>query len=761
MSQSVKKKLIVVGNGMVGYKFLEKFVGFHGLETFDVVAYGEEPRPAYDRVHLSEYFSGKTAEDLYMAPARWYGENGITLKTGCQVNGIDTHKKEIQLSDGTIDSYDELVLATGSEPFLPPVEGMNAEGVFVYRTIEDLEATLTYAKGKKTCAVVGGGLLGLEAAKAAVDMGLNTSVVEFASRLMPRQLDEAGASYLKNKIEDLGCAVLLNKNTKHVEFSNGQHHMHFADGEVLSVDMIIVSAGIRPRDELAKNTQIEVAPRGGICVDSKMRTNADHVYAIGECALFNGMIYGLVAPGYRMAEVAARTILGTNDEFLGADMSTKLKLMGIDVGSFGDPFADPEKTREVIVENKKDGVYKKIVIDSSGNQLIGGILVGDAAEYNNLHQICINELPLPLVPESLLVPSSGESKASSVALLPSSAIVCNCENITKERLVISIREEGACDLGSIKTCTKAGTGCGGCVPLINDILKDEMENMGLKVDKTLCEHFSYTRQELYQIVRVKKYTKFDEILGTHGKGDGCEICKPAIASILASCWNEPVLNQQKIQDTNDYYLANIQKNGTYSVVPRVPGGELTPDQLIALGTVAKEFGLYSKITGGQRVDLFGARVEDLPIIWKKLIAAGFESGHAYGKALRTVKSCVGSTWCRFGVQDSTTLAIDLENRYKGFRAPHKLKSAVSGCVRECAEAQSKDFGIIATDKGWNLFVCGNGGAKPQHAKLLMSDVSKEELIRYIDRFLMFYARTADRLTRTAICSIIYQGAWIT
>lgn len=746
------KKVIVVGNGMVGYKFLEKFVNLQGLEEFEVVAYGEEPRPAYDRVHLSEYFGGKTAEDLYLAPVDWYEKSGIQLITEEKVVGIDAEKRSIQLESGKIDFYDKLVLATGSAPFVPPVEGMDSPGAFVYRTIEDLEDMLNYAKGKKSCAVVGGGLLGLEAAKASVDMGLHTSVVEFAPRLMPRQLDEVGALYLKEKIENLGCSVMLNKNTQKVVFEDGQHHMHFTDGEILSVDMIIISAGIRPRDELAEPSSIEKGPRGGIIVDSQMKTNQPDVFAIGECALYEGMIYGLVAPGYRMAEIAARTILGKSDDFKGADMSTKLKLMGIDVCSFGNPFvSESDTSREVILENRIDGIYKKIVIDESGKKLIGGILVGDATEYNNLHQTYLNDLPLPKTPESLLISSTGEDSgnSSSVALLPSSAIVCNCENVTKEGLVNAIRDENACDLGAIKACTKAGTGCGGCVPLVQDILKVELENLGVEIDTDLCEHFSYTRQELYQIIRAKKLTKYDEVLGSHGKGDGCEICKPAIASILASCWNEPVLDHKSIQDTNDSFLANIQKNGTYSVVPRIPGGELTPDQLIVIGQVAKEYHLYTKITGGQRVDLFGARVEELPAIWEKLIAAGLESGHAYGKALRTVKSCVGSTWCRFGVQDSTSLAIEIENRYKGFRAPHKLKSAVSGCVRECAEAQSKDFGIIATDKGWNLFVCGNGGAKPQHAQLLVSDVSKEELIKYIDRFLMYYARTADRLTRTA------------
>jgi nitrite reductase (NADH) large subunit len=323
--------------------------------------------------------------------------------------------------------------------------------------------------------------------------------------------------------------------------------------------------------------------------------------------------------------------------------------------------------------------------------------------------------------------------------------------VSKGQICTAIREQNLTDVPSLKKCTKAGTGCGGCVPLVTDLLKSEMKKAGIEVKNHLCEHFAYSRQELYHLVRVHQIKTFDELIQKHGTGRGCEICKPTVASILASTWNEHILEKSLVglQDTNDYYLANIQRDGTYSVVPRVPGGEITPDKLIVLGQVAQEFGLYTKITGGQRIDLFGARVEQLPHIWQRLVDAGFESGHAYGKALRTVKSCVGSTWCRFGVQDSTSLAIELELRYRGLRSPHKLKSAVSGCTRECAEAQSKDFGIIATEKGWNLYVCGNGGMKPQHAILLAEDIDKETLIKYLDRFLMFYIRTADRLERTA------------
>ena len=359
-------------------------------------------------------------------------------------------------------------------------------------------------------------------------------------------------------------------------------------------------------------------------------------------------------------------------------------------------------------------------------------------------------MPLPPDPEDLILGARGgkATEGAGVDSLPENAQVCSCENVSKGDLCSAIRE-GQADIPSLKKCTKAGTGCGGCLPMIGDLLKHELKAMGQKVKNVLCEHFEYSRQELLDIVKIKGIRSYEQLLDEYGTGDGCEVCKPAVASILASTWNELITKQDTIQDTNDRFLANIQKGGSYSVVPRIAGGEITPEKLLVIGKIAKEYGLYTKITGGQRIDMFGARVEQLPDIWEELIEAGFESGHAYGKSLRTVKSCVGSVWCRYGVQDSVSFAIEVEERYKGLRAPHKIKGAVSGCIRECAEAQSKDFGIIATEKGWNLYVCGNGGAKPQHAVLLAKDLDSKTCLSYIDRFLMFYIKTAEPLNRTA------------
>lgn len=434
-------------------------------------------------------------------------------------------------------------------------------------------------------------------------------------------------------------------------------------------------------------------------------------------------------------------------------MSTKLKLLGVDVASIGDAHAASPGAQAYCLTDERRQVYKKLVVGADGRKLLGAVLVGEAEEYGTLLTMMLNGIALPESPEDLILPARDGSKPAGIGVdaLPLAAQICSCNNVSKQGLCTAI-DAGCTTLGALKKETKCATSCGGCGPLVTQILKAELKKKGVAVNNHLCEHFAFSRQELYHLVRVGKLMDFDAVLEKHGKGLGCDICKPAVASILASCWNEYVLGPERasLQDTNDYYLANMQKDGTYSIVPRVPGGEITPDKLIAIGVVAKKFRLYTKITGGQRIDLFGAQVHQLPLIWKELIEAGFESGHAYGKAVRTVKSCVGSTWCRYGVQDSVGLAIEIENRYKGLRAPHKLKFAVSGCTRECAEAQSKDVGVIATEKGWNLYVCGNGGMKPRHAELLASDLDTATLVRYVDRFLMFYIRTADRLQRTSV-----------
>ncbi len=745
-------RVVIVGNGMVGYKFCEKLSAKNTGNKFEIIVFGEENRPAYDRVHLSEFFSGKSAENLSLAPVDWYLSHHIQLHLGDPVQKIDRLHKIIYSYKGMVVPYDYLILATGSSAFVPPIPGIEKDGVFIYRTIEDLELMKAWAKKSKKGTVIGGGLLGLEAAKAMLDLGItDTQVIEFAPRLMPRQIDEAGSQLLQSKLEALGLAVHTSRNTAAILGESAVSGLSFADGSSLETDMLVISAGIKPRDELAKTAELAIGPRGGIVVNDFLQTSDPHIYAIGECALHHNMIYGLVAPGYEMADAVVAQLTGEEKWFTGFDMSTKLKLIGVDVASFGDPFISNETTRTIVFNDGVNGVYKRVNITADGKQLLGGILVGDAAQYNMLLQTCKNKIVLPPNPEDIILGArGGESQEAGVLSLPDDAYICSCESVSKGAICKAV-EEGEETVEAVKKCTKAGTGCGGCLPMVKDLVNHTLKAQGKYIRNVICEHFQYSRQELYDLVKLHQLKTYEAVLDKLGTGDGCELCKPPVASILASLWNEMILKKgnDTAQDSNDRFLANIQKGGTYSVVPRVPGGEISPDKLIVIGQVAKKYHLYTKITGGQRIDLFGAHLSDLPLIWKELIDAGFESGHAYGKALRTVKSCVGSTWCRFGLHDSVSFAIRIEERYRGLRAPHKIKSAVSGCVRECAEAQSKDFGIIATEKGWNLYVCGNGGSKPQHAMLLATDLNEETCIRYIDRFLMFYIKTADPMTRTA------------
>jgi nitrite reductase (NADH) large subunit len=744
---------------MVGHRFVDLLTRDDRADRFDVTIFGEEPRAAYDRVNLSGFFDGRSADDLSLVRPGQYEAAGVRVLFDERVIAVDRPTKAVTTASGLKVGYDTLILATGSYPFVPPIAGADTPGCFVYRTIEDLEAIASWSGDRaRTGAVIGGGLLGLESANALRNLGLDVHVVEFASRLMALQVDEAGGAILRRRIEGLGVAVHTGKQTTEIgariDLSGrpAVTRLSFADGSTLSTDIVVFSAGIRPRDELARTAGLAIAPRGGIVVDERCRTSDPNIFAIGECASYDGRTFGLVAPGYHMAKVALAALTGGDDVFTGFDMSTKLKLMGVDVASFGDAFATAPGAHVISTFDTTTAVYKKLVLSADRKHLLGGILVGDAAQYGQLLQLVHNQVTLPPRPEDLIFPQSSGDKPAGLGVdaLPGRAVICSCNNVDKTAIVNAIAG-GVNAVPALKACTKAGTGCGSCVTLLGDILKAELKKAGVAVTNHLCEHFPHTRQDLFQLVRLHDIKSFDDLIGRHGRGLGCEICKPAVASILASAWNEHVLSRKHIplQDTNDRFLANIQRDGTYSVVPRVPAGEITPDQLIAIGQIAKRHGLYSKITGGQRIDLFGARVEQLPHIWRELIAAGFESGHAYGKALRTVKSCVGDAWCRYGVQDSVGLAARIEHRYKGLRSPHKLKSAVSGCARECAEAQGKDFGIIATEKGWNLYLCGNGGMKPQHAQLFATDLDEATLIRYLDRFLMFYVRTADRLQRTA------------
>ena len=789
---------------------------------YDVVVIGEESHLAYNRVGLTSFFQHRRPENLYLNPKEWvsriyhYSSYGLRLTrsfmqyTGLPEGSLNYHlntivteihpeNKVVSTSTGETVPYDILVLATGSDALLPRhTPGHDAKGVFVYRTIEDLEKLITYSETCKgsTGAVVGGGLLGLEAAKAMMDLESFSQVklIERNRWVLSRQLDSDAGSMVVELVQKLGLDVLLGKRVGRIEVDedNAVKGVIFEDGERMDCKCLMFGIGIKARDELARRSGIKCADRGGgIVVDPSLQTSQEGIYAIGECASWENQTFGLIAPGIEMAEVLAFNLtqakVHTPRKFKRPDLSTKLKLLGVEVVSFGDFFADRDGPRELPmkrhgakkeikegaeerVKNMTDGpppppvkaltykdpfqsVYKKYLFTMDGKHLLGGMMIGDTKDYVKLVPMVKNQTTLDVPPSQFILGANKEGEDDANDLTDDTQ-VCSCHNVTKGDIAKSVKDGTCKSIGDVKSCTKAGTGCGGCMPLVQTIFNAEMKAQGSEVLNHLCPHFAYSRADLFNIIYVKKLKSFAEVMKECGKDPnslGCEACKPALGSILASLYNQHVMDKpvHGLQDTNDRFLANIQRNGTFSVIPRVAGGEITAEKLIVIGTVAKKYGLYCKITGGQRIDMFGAKKQDLIDIWTELVNAGMESGHAYAKSLRTIKSCVGTTWCRFGIGDSVGMAVRLEERYKSIRSPHKIKGGVSGCVRECAEAQNKDFGLIATEKGFNVFVGGNGGAKPRHSELLAKDVPPDDVIPILDRYLMFYIRTADKLQRTA------------
>ncbi|MGO4588808.1 nitrite reductase large subunit NirB [Paenarthrobacter sp. 2TAF44] len=758
------RRIVVVGGGPAAHRFADAMYN-RGLEGWQVTVLTEEAHLPYDRVALSKALTEMDV-DLTLGEASMWDHEALTLKTGERAVKIDVAAKSVLTAAGNKYEYDHLVVASGSNAARLPIPGN--ELTHVYRTLEDVWAInkaiadLTEKLGRKVNAVtIGGGLLGLESAAGTEQLGANPIVIDGSQWLMATQLDEGAGQAMGRLIKAKGFEVHSGVFPSEVlSDDDGQvTGVLMADGRTIDADMVIVAIGVRPRDELFRAAEGEeqlfsLGQRGGVVINDYCATEVDGIWAIGEVANFEGMCLGLVAPANTMAEIVADRLHGGEATFPGFDTATKLKLSGVDVASFGDAFARTEHSLEIVYADPARGVYQKIVTTDDAKTLLGGIFVGDASPYMSLRPLLGRELPAE--PGAFLSAAGGGEAPETE--LPDDAILCSCNNVSAGTIRDTVNGCGACEgnapvqeLGELKGCTRAGTQCGSCVPMLKKLLEGELKKSGIEVSKALCEHISLSRQELFDAIRVLELTSFEEIMAKYGTGAGCDICKPTIASILASQHSAYVLDAGRgsLQDTNDRALANMQKDGTYSVVPRIAGGEITPKGLGVIAAVAEKYNLYTKITGGQRIDMFGARLEQLPDIWKELVDAGFESGQAYGKSLRTVKSCVGSTWCRFGVQDSVAMAIALELRYRGLRSPHKLKMGVSGCARECAEARGKDVGVIATADGWNLYVGGNGGATPAHAQLLAKDLDDETLLKYIDRYLMYYIRTADRLQRTA------------
>ncbi|UOE45365.1 nitrite reductase large subunit NirB [Agromyces larvae] len=750
--QADVREVLIVGAGPAAHRLADSLHARDHERAVRVTVVGEESWHPYDRVALSTRLAGEV--DLTLQPSEMWSEDQVRLVVGERVEAVDPAARTATTDAGRVLHWDELVLATGSSAPVPDLPG--AEHARVYRTIDDVDALVAEVgaiardEGRPARVVVaGGGLLGLEAAGGLAKLGADVAVVHSGRWLMSAQLDEGAGRALGRLITAQGLALHLGTRPAAVEVEGDRvTGVALTDGTRVAADVIVFAIGIRARDELGRALGLELGERGGIAIDRACRTSAANIWAIGEVASFEGRCTGLVAPANAMAEVVADRLLGGGAEFSEVDDATKLKLSGVDVASFGDALATTVGALEVVYADPARGLYQKLVVTDDAKTLLGGIFVGDAEPYASLRPLLGTALSAE--PAAYLSAAGAEPPAGDE--LPDAALVCACNNVTAGTIRGAVHgPDGCTELGALKTCTRAGTQCGSCVPLVKKLLEGELRKTGVAISRALCEHIPISRQELFDSVRVLGLTSFDDIMARLGTGRGCDVCKPAIASILAAEHGSYILDAGRgtLQDTNDRAMANMQKDGTYSVVPRIPAGEITPDKLAVIAEVAMEFGLYTKITGGQRIDLFGARLDQLPDIWKRLVDAGFESGQAYGKALRNVKSCVGSTWCRYGVQDSVAMAIRLELRYRGLRSPHKLKFGVSGCARECAEARGKDVGVIATEAGWNLYVGGNGGFQPSHAQLLASDLDDETLIKYIDRYLMYYIRTADRLQRTA------------
>jgi nitrite reductase (NAD(P)H) len=726
---------------------------------YDIIVIGEEAHVAYNRVGLTSFFQHRKVENLYLNPQEWVctlpplldwdlgliisgqysnvPDGALHYHLNTKVTEFHPEHKVVSCSSGETVPYDILVLATGSDALLPRhTPGHDAKGVFVYRTIEDLQNLIEFSAQRKGTygAVVGGGLLGLEAAKAMMDLEAfeKVKLIERNRWVLSRQLDADAGGLVVGQVRDLGLDVMLSKRVGKIEVTEDNYvkGVVFEDGERMDCSTICFAIGIRARDELARKAGIKCADGGGggIVVGEDLSTSVKDIYAIGECASWENQTFGLIAPGVEMADVLSFNLtqakVHSYRKFKRPDLSTKLKLLGVEVASFGDFFADrdgpkflpvrasrkkeqtqddptkptdctpPSPVKALTYKDPFQNVYKKYLFTLDGKYLLGGMMIGDTKDYIKLVAMVKNQKALEVPPSQFILGASKEGDDGADDLDDDTQI-CSCHNVTKGDVVNSIKDGTCKSIGDVKSCTKAGTGCGGCMPLVTSIFNTQMKAMGQEIKNHLCPHFNYSRADLYHIISVKGLKTLAEVMkeaGTDPTSQGCEACKPTIGSIFASLYNQHVMKKpyQGLQETNDRYLGNIQRNGTYSVIPRVSAGEITPEKLIVMGNVAKKYNLYTKITGGQRIDMFGAKKQDLIPIWEELNAGGLESGHGYAKSLRTVKSCVGTTWCRYGIGDSVGMAVRLEERYKSIRAPHKLKGGVSGCVRECAEAQNKE-----------------------------------------------------------------------
>ena len=750
----MKEKLVLVGNGMAGVRTIEELLKI-APDMYDITVFGAEPYGNYNRILLSPVLAGeKTIDDIMLNTREWYEENNIKLHAGKKIVGVDRKNRKVIAEDGTEESYDRLLLATGSNPFIIPVPGHDLPGVIGFRDIHDVNTMLDTAQSKKHAVVIGGGLLGLEAANGLALQGMSVTVVHLTDTLMERQLDEAAGIMLQKELEEKGLQFLMATQTEAVLGDDCVKGVRFKGGLEIAADIVVMAAGIRPNVELAKTIGLHC--ERGIVVNDTMQTYDPKIYSVGECVQHRGETYGLVAPLFEQAKVCANHLAKYGiGRYEGSVTSTKLKVTGVDLFSAGD-FLGDETTEDIVMKDAARGTYKKVVLKD--NKIHGAVLYGDTVDGAWYFQMLRDGTDVSDFRDTLMfgqahLGDSGHGGQNAASAMSDDMEVCGCNGVCKGDIVKAISAEGLFTLDDVKSHTKAAASCGSCTGLVEQILASTVGDYSeTPKAKSVCKCTEYTHDQVRAAIKDQHLTTMEGVREflEWKTDDGCAVCRPALNYYLIATWPEEAKDDPQSRFINERAHANIQKDGTYSVVPRMWGGLTSPDELRAIADVADKYSVpMVKVTGGQRIDLFGITKEDLPKVWGDLNKAGMVSGHAYGKSLRTVKTCVGSEWCRFGTQDSTGLGVKIEQQTWGSWMPHKFKIAVSGCPRNCAEATIKDFGVVCVDSGYELHVGGNGGIKVRATDLLTKVATEEEAIEYGNAFIQLYREEAHYLERTA------------
>ena len=748
-----RKKLVVIGNGMAGCRAVEEILE-REAERFDIVIFGAEPRVNYNRIMLSPVLAGeKTFDEIVINPAQWYDEHDITLVSGDPVRTIDRERNAVIAASGRTEQYDKLLIATGSDPFIIPVDGHDLTGVVTFRDLDDVDRMLTAAEKGGDAVVIGGGLLGLEAAHGLTLRGMNVTVIHLMPTLMERQLDEAAGYLLRQELENRGQTILTSANTKAILGVDGRVvAVELEDGSRIKADIVVMAVGIRPATALAKSAGLDC--ERGILVNDHMVTSDPDILAVGECVQHRGLCYGLVAPLWEMCRSLADHVTDQPSGYQGSVTSTKLKVSGIDLFSAGD-FSGGEDCEDIVMRDAARGVYKRVVLKD--DRIIGAVLYGDTADGNWYFDLLRNEQNVSDIREALIFGqafASGGALADpnfAVAALSDDAEICGCNGVSKGKVVQCI-SGGAHSVDAVRSQCKASASCGSCTGLVESLLAISLGDEVESGPKTMCSCTSFTHDDVRRLIIEKELKLIPEVMQElhWTTPDGCSSCRPALNYYLLCAWPAEYKDDEKSRFVNERLHANIQKDGTYSVVPRMWGGLTNPRELRAIADVVEKYDApMVKVTGGQRLDIFGIKKEDLPAVWGDLNAAGMVSGHAYGKALRTVKTCVGTEWCRFGTQDSTGFGVKLEQATWGSYMPHKFKMAVSGCPRNCAEATIKDFGVVCVDSGYELHIGGNGGIKVRATDLLCKVETEDEAMQICLGFVQLYREDAHYLERTA------------